>query len=214
MTTTDDLQALIELAASLRPRRTAAKPLPRLLFVTDPQRTPDPEAIVRRLPAAVGVIYRSFGAPDAGPRAERLREITGERGMLLLVGDDNGLAQTCRADGTHLPERRIAQAPALRAVRPDWLITAAAHSLEAAERAAACGCDAVLVSPVFASNSPSAGAPMGAEAFAGLVAAAPLPVYALGGVNLRTARELRDSGAAGLAMVEEMARLATPRSGP
>ncbi|HRD28437.1 MAG TPA: thiamine phosphate synthase, partial [Caulobacter sp.] len=61
------------------------------------------------------------------------------------------------------------------------------------------------VSPVFASRSPSAGRPMGVEAFAALVRAAPLPVYALGGVNARTAARLTESGAQGLAMVEGLA---------
>jgi len=102
----------------------------------------------------------------------------------------------------HLPERDLGRAGSLKAAHPDWTVTGAAHSLEAARLAAEFGCDAVLASTVFASASPSAGPPMGAEAFAALVAAAPLPVYALGGVNVETARELVSSGAAGFAMVE------------
>jgi thiamine monophosphate synthase len=39
-------------------------------------------------------------------------------------------------------------------------------------------------------------------AFLALVEAAPLPVYALGGVNARSAQRLSGSGAQGLAMVE------------
>ena len=46
---------------------------------------------------------------------------------------------------------------------------------------------------------------MGPEAFAALVAAAPLPVYALGGVNARTAPQLSGSGVQGFAMVEGLA---------
>lgn len=207
MTATDDLRKLIELAASLRPRRVAAKPLPRLLFVTDPARTPDPEAVVERLPAGVGVIFRAFDAPDALARADRLREITGRRGQTLLIGRDAGLAAASHADGVHLPEREVGLCAAIRQDRPEWVVTAAAHSLEAALKAGTCGCDAVLVSPVFASASPSAGPPMGPDAFAALVAAAPLPVYALGGVDMRTAPELVGSGAAGFAMVDGLAGL-------
>lgn len=199
---TRDLQRLTDLAASLRPRFTPEKPLPRLLFLTDPDRTPDPEAIARGLPSGSGVIHRAFGAPDARSRARALRTIADERGLLLLIGADKDLAEDCGADGVHLPERAIQDARALRKRHPGWIITAAAHSLGSARTAAEAGCDAALVSTVFASRSASSGAPMGAEAFAALVGSAPLPVYALGGVNARTASDLVSSGAQGFAMVE------------
>lgn len=205
MTASDDLQRLADLAASLRPRFATEKPLPRLLFVTDPARTPDPGPIAARLPAGAGVVYRPFGAPDALSRAQALRSIATRHGLVLLIGGDAALAAACDADGVHLPERAIADAPGLQAAHPAWIITAAAHSLAAARRAGAAGCDAVLVSPVFASRSPSAGPAMGVEAFTALVRAAPLPVYALGGVNARTAAQLTGSGAQGLAMVEGLA---------
>jgi thiamine-phosphate pyrophosphorylase len=198
---TGDLQRLADLAASLRPRFTPEKPLPRLLFVTDPVRTPDPEAVAARLPAGSGVIYRPFGAPDAPRCAAALKAIATARGLVLLIGGDEALAMACAADGVHLPEALIDKGAGLRRAHPDWILTAAAHSLDAARRAAA-GCDAVLASTVFASNSASAGPPMGARAFAALVQAAPLPVYALGGVNVRTAPDLAGSGAQGFAMVE------------
>jgi len=62
---------------------------------------------------------------------------------------------------------------------------------------------------VFASIGAWATAPIGAEAFTALVQAAPLPVYALGGVNARTAPELSGSGAQGFAVVEGLAGVRT-----
>ncbi|HVY33724.1 MAG TPA: thiamine phosphate synthase [Caulobacteraceae bacterium] len=99
----------------------------------------------------------------------------------------------------HLPERLALRARRWR--RPGLLITAAAHSEPAIRRARLAGCDAVLVSAVFASSSPSAGRPMGAVRFAALVRRARMPVYALGGIDARTAARLLSSGAAGLAAV-------------
>ena len=199
---TGDLQRLAALAASLRPRLPSAKPLPRLIFVTDPARTPDVEAVAGRLPAGAGIIYRAFSAPDALARATRLAAIARARGLVLLIGADAALAATVGAGGVHLPERDLVRANGLKAEHPGWIVTGAAHSLEAAWLAADFGCDAVLASTVFPSASPSAGTPMGATTFTAFVAAAPLPVYALGGVNVKTARELVDSGAVGFAMVD------------
>ena len=61
---------------------------------------------------------------------------------------------------------------------------------------------AALCIAVFASNSPSAGSPMGPVRFAALARAAGRPVYALGGVTNETARRLVSTGAAGLAGIE------------
>lgn len=182
------------------------KPLPPLFFVTDPRRTPDPAAAAARLPSGAGVIYRGFGAPEAPAVAAALAQTCRLNGLVLLIGQDAELAEAVGADGVHLPERALAQAPGLRARRPGWILTGAAHSAEALALAADSGLDAALLSPVFESASPSAGAPLGPAAFAALVRAARLPVYALGGVTADTAPRLLGSGAAGIAAVEGIVR--------
>lgn len=192
-----ELVKLLEAAQRLRPARLPAKPLPRLLFLTDPGRTPDPEAVLETLPREVGVIFRPFGTPDTVTQGRRLAAIARRRSLTLLAGADPDLALAIGADGLHLPERLAQALPALRAAHPDWILTAAAHG-----PAGLIAADALLVSPVFPSKSPSAGAPLGVEAFAELVAAAPAPVYALGGVTAETAARLEFTGAAGLAGIE------------
>lgn len=189
-------------ACALNVRAGLQKPLPPLFFITDPRRTPDPAAVAARLPAGAGVIFRGFGTAEAPATAQALAEICRARSLRLLIGQDADLAQACGADGVHLPERALDQAPALRRAHPRWLVTGAAHSAEALARAAEAGLDAALLSPVLPSASPSAGRPLGVEGFTGLVRAAALPVYALGGITADTAPALLDSGAAGLAAVE------------
>ena len=178
------------------------KTLPALLFFTDPVRTPDPEAVARRLPRGAGVVFRTFGAADATERGARLRAIARRRGLKLLIGADAGLAAQLGADGIHLPERLAHRARRLKAAHPGWIVTAAAHSARAARRALAQGADAVVVSTVFASASASAGAPMGAVRLAILVRRVDGPVYALGGVDNKKARLLKDTGLVGLAAVD------------
>jgi len=182
--------------------RKAQPQRPPLFFVTDPARTPDPAEVAARLPRGAGLIYRAFGAGDAVTVAERLRRIADARGLVLLIGADETLAARVGADGVHLPERLIGQGARLRARRPQWLLTAAAHNGRALGRARLAGLDAVLVSPVFTSLSPSADGALGPIRFASLVRQARLPVYALGGVNGGTAPRLLSTGAVGLAAVQ------------
>ena len=174
---------------------------PRLMFFTDPERTPDPVAVIERLPAGAAVVYRAFGAADAQAVARSLRSATRRRGVLLLVGRDEALAAAVGADGLHLPESRLHLGPAIRRRRPGWILTGAAHGASGLRRAAEAGLDAAGLSSVFESSSPSAGPPLGPVRFAALVRAANLPVIALGGVDARNARRLVGTGAAGLAAV-------------
>jgi thiamine-phosphate pyrophosphorylase len=194
--------SLARTAALLRPRGRSRKALPVLLFFTDPVRTPDPEAIARTLPRGAAIVFRAFGALDAEARGLRLKRIARQRGLKLLVGADDALARVLDADGVHLPERLAHRARRLRAAHPRWIVTVAAHSAGAARRGLAAGADAVVVSAIFPSNSPSAGAPLGPIRLALLVRRAGGPVYALGGINNKTARLLKDTGLVGLAAVE------------
>ena len=188
-----------------------AKGLARLFFFTDPVRTPDPLAIVRRLPRGAGVVYRAFGRPDALPLGRRLVGEARRRQLTFLVGADARLAAALQADGVHLPERMAARARGLKRSRPTWIVTCAAHSQAAIIRARRSAADGLFVSPVFATASPSAGAPLGPLRFAALVRSATLPVLALGGVNQATARRLAGSGAYGLAAVDAFAVAAEDR---
>ena len=194
------LETFLEVARTLEAEGRVRKPPARLFFLTDRERTPDPVAVAERLPPGAAVIHRTFGAADAPETAQALRAATRRRGCLLLIAPDEALAAACSADGLHLPERMLGEGSTVRRRHPGWVLTGAAHSAAAVQAAA--DLDAVLVSTVFASASPSAGALIGVGGLAELARGADVPLIALGGVNSETARLLIGSGAAGLAAVE------------
>jgi thiamine-phosphate pyrophosphorylase len=200
-----ELEVLSSAAATFPPRTVRGVTLPNLLFFTDPARVPDPATVAERLPRGAGIVFRAFGAPDAVEQGRRLRAIADERGLLLLVGAHAGLAEGIGADGLHMPERLVADIPRLRAEHARYLITVAAHDLGAVQAAEQAGADAIVVSPVFPSNSPSAGEPLGLEGLEGLIAATALPAYALGGIRARTVTRLVGGGLVGIAAVEALA---------
>ncbi|HEY3696081.1 thiamine phosphate synthase [Phenylobacterium sp.] len=200
---------MVRTAACLGRRARGRKPLPALLFFTDPARTPEPERQAEALPRGSAIIFRAFGAADALQRGLRLRAVARRRRLKLIVGADARLAAALGADGVHLPQRLAHHARRLKAARPGWVVTAAAHGPRAAQRVARLGADAVVISTAFPSRSPSAGAPLGAMALSRLARRLPTPLYALGGVNDKTARRLLDAGLVGLATVEGVE---TPRT--
>jgi len=154
-----------------------------------------------QLPAGAAVIYRAFGAEDAEAKGRALRQLARVRRLVFLVGADARLAARLGADGVHLPERLMHLAPRLRQAHPNWLVTTAAHGPRAVAAAGRLRLDAALVSTVFASDSPSAGRPLGPLRLTALARKARVPVIALGGMDRRTAGRLAQSGAAGLAAI-------------
>lgn len=188
------------MAARLAPEGSA---LPPLFLFTDPARVPDPVEAVRGLPPRCGVIYRHFGAPDRFRTARALRGACDAGGHLLLIAADPDLAAEAGADGVHWP--RWMRMPLRHELRRHGLNTASAHSAVDAAKAARAGADIVFLSPVFRSESKSAGRALGPVRAGTIARATPCPVYALGGVTLTTAPYLVGTGIAGVAAVGALA---------
>jgi len=165
--------------------------------LTDPVRTPDPAALAQTLFEGCGIIYRHFGADDRTYVAETLAEIARKKNLVVLIGNDPDLAKQVGADGVHWPEARLAAASEW--VNTFKLMTAAAHTQQAIEQTQALGLDAALVSPVFPSESPSAGLPIGPETLCKWADSTDLPLYGLGGVDAENITQIHDF--AGAAMI-------------
>jgi thiamine-phosphate pyrophosphorylase len=128
-----------------------------------------------------------------------LRAATRAVGAALWVDDRIDVAVAVEADGVHLGRRSPPVAAARRLLK--GTVTRSAHDLAAAERAAAEGADAVLLSPIFA--SPGKGAPLGEAALSAVRARLPaaVAVIALGGVTPANAGACFAAGADGLAAI-------------
>ena len=81
-------------------------------------------------------------------------------------------------------------------------MTASAHSPEELRMLARYPVDAALVSTVFASNSPSARAPLGALRLRTIARSSACPVFALGGVSAGNAAQV--AGFSGIAAVDAL----------
>lgn len=201
--TYDGPRALARLAAGLKAANAPASPVPALIWLTDPARTPDILDAARGLPPGTGIILRHFGEAGQIALAGELAACARSQGLVLLVGADPYLAAAIGAHGVHWPHARLGEARRWRMRRPDWIVTASAHSARELTRAAGLA-DAALLSPIFASRSPSAGRPLGALRAAGLARSTKLPVIALGGVTARRAKRLKMIGFSGLAAVDAL----------
>ena len=101
-------------------------------------------------------------------------------GVRLLVSSRHAASFWNEADGVHVTARDLQ----LMQRRPpvQWCI-ASAHQAADLERAAAFGADAALLGNVCETSSHPGRSAVGWQAFGAMVAATPLPVFALGGLD-------------------------------
>ena len=132
-----------------------------------------------------------------------------EYGAIVGVHRDLGAASASRC-ALHLPTDASSDS-ARRALGEAALIGQSCHNLTEIERATRV--DYVTVSPVFGSFSkPSYGPLLGAAGLRALVAAARVPVIALGGIGIATVPGLADIGVGGIAIMGEAMSAPNPDS--
>jgi thiamine-phosphate diphosphorylase len=200
----------------------------RILLVTDPSYGDDAivrcvEAIAPALPAgAFCVQLRDKRRPLPSLRmfAWRLRVITRKVGARFVVNGNPRVARDAGADGVHLgSDSGGVREARLFVGRRTW-VSVAAHSDEDVRRAVADGADAVLVSPIFSTRSPSfppcgtekEGRGLEALRRARTLAGRSVAVFALGGVTPERTRGCAAAGADGVAVMKAL--LACPAPAP
>ena len=172
----------------------------KLLVLTDRSQVPAGRSLVDVVRAAVEggadrVVLREKDLP-LYERAELAAELRSFVPVLLIASD-----ATIAADGVHL-----ASDDPRPAARPH-VVGRSCHSAVELARAATDGCDYATLSPIFESSSkPGYGPALGVDA----LRRAPLPVYALGGVDPSNARACVEAGAVGVAVMGYVMRAGDP----
>lgn len=123
-------------------------------------------------------------------------------GVPLIVNDDVEAALEIGADGVHVGQGDMAATEARRRIGPEMILGV---SVERPDLAAAIDPDVTdyIGAGPFRSTptKPDHKTPIGAEGLAAIVAAAPVPAVAIGGLRHEDAAAVLGAGAAGLAVV-------------
>jgi thiamine-phosphate pyrophosphorylase len=178
---------------------------PRLVLVTDRHATAGRDlvdVVAAALDAGLPAVQlRDKDLPGRAllALAERLRVLTASAGALLLVNDRIDVAVAVGADGVHLGGGSLPADVARRLLPPGALVGVSTH---APAEVASATADFVFFGPVYATPSKAAfGPPLGVAGLRQAVAAARVPVLAIGGVTARTVPETRATDAAGVAVI-------------
>jgi thiamine-phosphate pyrophosphorylase len=135
-------------------------------------------------------------------QARALREVTARHGALLFVNDRLDVALAAGADGVHLgPGDLPIHAARLAAPRP-FLIGASTDDPAQARQLEAEGADYIGCGAVFGTTTKDVGDErIGPAGLAAVARAVSIPVVGIGGIQPDNAHLLRDTGAAGIAVI-------------
>jgi thiamine-phosphate pyrophosphorylase len=191
-------------------------PVPPLLVISDRHQARQPLVWVAKAVFAGGCRWFSLREKDLPPEERRSMlaalVVLGHRfGAVVTAHEDIEAVAAAGADGVHLPSGGDPEAT--RARLPGVVIGASAHSADEAAVLLRSGADYVTASPVFLTASkPGYGPALGLHGLSRIVARAPGPVVALGGITAENAASCLRTGARGVAVMGEVMRSADPRA--
>ncbi len=182
-------------------------PLPRLHAITDERiaRRPDIDLIAAALADGGGsdLAFHARGRELTGLEHYDLASRLSVLPSQLFVNDRLDVALAVPTAGVQLGHGSL-PVSAARALNPLWWIGRSVHDLAEAEAARTEGADYLVVGPVFATASHPGRPPLGLERLQSIAAVDGLPVIAIGGVSADRVREVRKSGAYGVAAIRAL----------
>ena len=129
--------------------------------------------------------------------ASLIRDIAKPYGTKVLINQNVSLAQSLGLDGVHLTSAGLM---ALEEKPKDLIVAASCHDAMELEKAESLALDFVTVSPVNATASHPDASTLGWQDFTQLIGNMSIPIYALGGMQMRDINMAQQCGARGVAM--------------
>jgi thiamine-phosphate pyrophosphorylase len=190
-------------------------PDPPLLVVTDRHQARLPLVDVVRAALAAGCRWVSMREKDLSEDdqialASTLLPVARQYGARLTVHGDVALAKACGSDGVHVPAGGD-PAAARKMLGREKLIGVSLHTITEAEAIDSGAVDYAIAGPAFETASkPGYGPEIGRRGLAEIARAAPVPVLAIGGLNVTRAAEVLAAGPAGIAVMGSVMRATDP----
>ncbi len=180
----------------------------RLLLVTDRHQTkgrPLVSLLQRVLSVAAPAIQlreRDLPVRELVALAREVQALTNSGGSQLLINDRVDIALALDDAGVHLRSNSLPVSVARRLLGADRLLGLSVHSLEETVQAESQGADYVILGPIYETPSKLAfGASIGIQTLEKACRAVRIPVVGIGGVTAARAREIRQAGAFGVAVI-------------
>ena len=186
--------------------KTKDNKLPKIIMIFDDEVFDKKKFLNLKIPKESAFLLRSYKAKERKKIAKQLLKFCKVKKLKLLIASDIKLAEEINANGVHFPEYMIKKRNKINWViikniksKKNWIITTAAHNLQTLKKVENFDIDAVLLSPVFPSKSHPNSKNLGINKFVKIIKKTKLPIYALGGINIKNVKSLVETDIIGYA---------------
>jgi len=143
----------------------------------------------------------------------RLRKLTENTGVKLLVNDRIDVAMAIDADGVHVGQDDMPAAIARRLIGLDKILGVSAGTVAEARQAEADGADYIGVGAVYGTTSKSdAGEAIGVDGLHNIARSVSIPAVAIGGINAVNAARCMEGLSKGVAVISAIMSADDPAS--
>lgn len=159
------------------------------------------EAAVKAGVTMVQLREKELDYQDFLKEAVKMRELTRNYKVPLIINDNFEIALACDADGVHVGQSDLEAKQARALLGKDKILGVTAKTVEQARLAEKNGADYLGVGAVFGSSTKKDAVPMTVERLGEIARAVSIPIVAIGGISEENVMRLEGSGIAGIAVV-------------
>jgi thiamine-phosphate pyrophosphorylase len=169
-----------------------------------------------RASLAGGVDIVQLRMKDAGDAeivaaGRRFAQVCSQYGALLIIDDRADLVDAAGADGVHVGQDDMPTADARAVVGAERLIGLSTHSEQQIDEAGT-DVDYIGVGPVYCTPTKPGRPAVGIDLISYAAARAPVPFFAIGGVDTANVSTVHAAGATRIAVVRALTEAADPRA--
>lgn len=171
------------------------------------------EAVAQALDAGVDYVQlrdKQASAAAMYSQAAQLRSVIERHGGQLAVNDRLDIGLAVGAAAVHLSGQGLPVAAACSVAHPRLLVGRSVHSLDEAIEVAGGGADYITFGHVFPTQSKAGLDPRGVVELRRIVEAVPVPVMAIGGINVSNVEDVLATGCAGIAVISAILSAKSP----
>ena len=180
----------------------------RLLLVTDRHQTkgrplvPLLQQVLTAAAPAIQLRERDLSARELLTLAREVQAVTASRRSQLLINDRIDVALALEGVGVHLRSNSLPLPVARQLLGARRLLGISVHAVEEAVQAESQGADYIVFGPVYETPSKQMfGPPLGIDTLEKACRLVRIPIIGIGGVTAARAREMRQAGAFGVAVI-------------
>lgn len=143
--------------------------------------------------------------------ALKVKEITTKYNVPLIINDRVDVALAIDADGVHVGQSDMPCDVTRKLVGPDKIVGVSAATIDEAQKAENDGADYIGTGAVFPTATKDDAPSITKDDLKEVVDSINIPVVAIGGITLENAKELKDTGIAGLSVVSAIMSSDNPK---